>query len=103
MSWVFGICLPNVYLRALYFQIMGNLHSLGINGFTKLNGSAPKTEWIIVREPLKRVLRFTGRSIDDVVNSPIVKNEVLGYFKLQKFITRGMEIVELEKQWNAVG
>ena len=56
-----------------------------------------------VQKPLRRVLRFTGRSIDDVVNSRIAKNEVLGYYKLQKFIDRRMEIVDLEKQWNPLG
>jgi len=82
---------------------MSNLHSLGIHGFRKLAQPAPKTEWVIVQEPLRRVLRFTGRSIDDVVNSPIVKNEVIGYYKLQKAISRGMDVSDLERQWNSVG
>jgi hypothetical protein len=49
--------------------------------------------------PLLRVLAFTGRSIDEVVNDPIVKREVLGYFKLQKWVQRGCEQVDLERQW----
>ena len=54
----------------------------------------------LLQRPLHRVLAFTRRSIDEVVNSPIVKNEVAGYYKLQKFVQRRMEIVELEQQWN---
>jgi hypothetical protein len=50
--------------------------------------------------PLLRVLEFTHRSIDDVVNDPIVKREVLGYFKLHKWVQRGCEQVDLERQWN---
>jgi len=61
-----------------------------------------KVEYVQDR-PLHRVMRFTGRSIDDIVNSRIAKNEVLGYFKLQKFVNRRMEILDLEKQWNPLG
>jgi hypothetical protein len=68
--------------------------------FAKAVHSKPHIRYVTQR-PLHRVLAFTGRSIDDVVNSPIVKNEVLGYFKLQKFVQRRMEIVELEQQWNS--
>ena len=51
---------------------------------------------------LRRVLNFTRRTIDDVVNNPIVKNEVLGYYKLHKFINRQIEIRDLERQWNSL-
>ena len=82
---------------------MSDLYSLGFNPFARLADSPPKAEWVVVDRPLHRVLRFTGRSIDDGVNSSIVKNEVLGYYKLQKIFTRRTEIVELEKQWNGIG
>jgi hypothetical protein len=50
--------------------------------------------------PLRRVLAFTRRSIDDVVNHPVAKNEVYGYYKLMRQIARHAEIRELETQWN---
>ena len=59
-------------------------------------------EHVVVQRPLRRVLAFMGRSIDDVVNDPIIKREVLGYYKLHKQIDRGMEVRDLERQWNAV-
>jgi hypothetical protein len=52
---------------------------------------------------LNRVLAFTQLTIDDVVNSPIAKNQVRGYFKLSKLIDRRSEIVDLERQWNPRG
>ena len=58
-----------------------------------------RTEHIIVQRPLHRILAFTRRSIDDVVNCPIAKREVLGFYKLHKFVDRRSEIVELERQW----
>jgi hypothetical protein len=60
------------------------------------------TEYAVVQRPLRRVLAFTGRSIDDVVNCSIVKREVLGYYKLHKQIGRRMEVRDLERQWNAI-
>ena len=52
------------------------------------------------QRPLHRVLAFTRRSIDDVVNNRIAKNEVYGYYKLHRQVQRAGEIRELEKQWN---
>ena len=63
---------------------------------------ADPTEYIVVQRPLRRVLAFTGHSIDDVVNNPIVKNEVLGYYKLHKQIHRAAEVRDLERQWNRI-
>src|SRR3954463_3715313 len=57
----------------------------------------------VVNTRLNRVLAFTGLSIDDVVNSPIAKNQVRGYWKLSKTVDRRSEIVELERQWNPNG
>jgi hypothetical protein len=53
-----------------------------------------------VQRPLNRVLAFIGRSIDDVVNDPIVKNQVYGYYKLHRQIERAAEVRDLERQWN---
>lgn len=55
-----------------------------------------------MQRPLHRIMAFTRRSIDDVVNDPIAKNEVLGYYKLHRQIQRGCETSELERQWNSV-
>ena len=52
------------------------------------------------RHPLHRVLAFTGRSIDDVVNDPIARNQVFGYYKLLRQIERAAEVRDLESQWN---
>ena len=55
--------------------------------------------YVEVDRPLRRVLAFTRRSIDDVVNSPVAKAEVLGYYKLSRWIERRSEAVDLERQW----
>jgi hypothetical protein len=52
------------------------------------------------RKPLREVMSFTGRSIDDVVNDPAAKAEVMGYYKLKCWIHRRCEIVDLERQWS---
>lgn len=55
---------------------------------------------VIIQKRLSRVLAFTRLTIDDVVNSRIAKNQVLGYWKLSNQIDRSAEIGELERQWN---
>ena len=74
---------------------------LGFRGASQAD-AATHTEYVLIQRPLKRILAFTRRSIDDVVNNPIAKNEVLGYYKLHKQIQRGGEVSELERQWNSV-
>jgi len=59
-------------------------------------------EYVMVQRPLQRVLAFTGCTIDDVVNSPLAKRKVLGYYKLHKWVVRESEIGDLERQWNWV-
>jgi hypothetical protein len=54
----------------------------------------------VVQRPLNRVLAFLGRGIDDVVNDPIVKNQVYGFYKLHRQVQRAGEVRELERQWN---
>ena len=58
-----------------------------------------RVEHVEIDRPLRRVLGFTRRTIDDVVNSPVAKAEVLGYYKLSRWIARRSEIVDLERQW----
>jgi hypothetical protein len=82
---------------------MSRLTGLGI-GLQRLAAAdgIDRTEFILVQRPLRRILAFTRRSIDDVCNDPIAKNEVLGYYKLHKQVQRAMETRELERQWNSV-
>lgn len=63
----------------------------------------PATEHLLVRRPLDRILSFTGRSIHDVVNDPLVKREVAGYYKLSRSVERASETYDLERQWNPLG
>jgi hypothetical protein len=76
-----------------------NLSTLGIGSPFLPHNAGSQPTYLLTQHPLKRVLAFTGRSIDDVVNDPIAKREVFGYFKLSRHIWRRGEIVELEKQW----
>ena len=57
----------------------------------------------VVRSRLNRVLEFTRLTIDHVVNDPIAKNMVLGYWKLSRQIDRSGEVTELARQWNPLG
>ncbi len=58
------------------------------------------TELVQIHRPLDRILGHLNYSIHNVVNDPIAKHAVLGYYKLSRQITRGCEIVDLERQWN---
>jgi hypothetical protein len=75
---------------------------LGLHRLVPNDAGDARTEFVLVQRPLQRILAFTRRSIDDVVNDPIAKNEVLGYFKLHRQIQRSVETRELERQWNSV-
>jgi hypothetical protein len=84
---------------------MSRLNPLGLSS---LRGSlrhvrhihpAP-TEYVVRQRPMQRLLAFSRRTLDEVVNSSAAKNEVLGYFKLHKHLLRRNEIRDLERQWN---
>ena len=60
----------------------------------------PNVERIVQQRPLRRFLAFLGYSIDDVINDPIVRNQVFGFYKLQRQVDRAMEVTELERWWN---
>jgi DNA phosphorothioation-dependent restriction protein DptG len=65
---------------------------------------SPRTEHVLARRNLLgRILSFTGNTIDDLTNCPVVKNRVLGYYKLTLEIDRRGEIIDLERQWNPHG
>ncbi len=78
---------------------MSDLFGLGLRRLRPLR-DGDRTEYVQVQQPLRRILAFRGRSIDDVINSPIVRNEVWTYYRLYRTIQRGCEIVELERWWN---
>ncbi len=62
-----------------------------------------RVQHVLLLNSLRRIMAFRNRSIDDIVNSPIAKNEIYAYWKLQHQIDRHSDVVELEKQWNPLG
>ena len=80
---------------------MSHLNGLGLGIRQVLRLEEDHVEHVQMQRPLHRVLAFTRRSIDDVVNSPVVKNEVMGFYKLYRQVERQSEITDLERQWNA--
>ena len=82
---------------------MSKFTSLGLSrGFVSADAT-PRIEHVIVQRPLDRILAFTGRSIDDVVNDPLAKRHVFGYYKLHRWMDRKAEIAEMERAWNPLG
>src|SRR5690349_3833560 len=79
---------------------MGGLGSLGLHKSALAVEDNQRTELIYIQRTLRRLLAFTGHSIDDLVNDRIVKNKVLGLYKLHKQIERRSEVLDLERQWN---
>ena len=49
------------------------------------------------------VMAAFGVWLDDVVNSPLAKRHVYGYYKLHRWIDRQSEISEMEHAWNPLG
>lgn len=76
---------------------------MGLNVRQRIEGTPEPMESVVLQRVLNRVLAFTGRTIDDVVNDPVAKGEVLGYYKLLRQVERGCEVVDLERWWNPVG
>ncbi len=79
---------------------MSLFNSLGIGTPRLVRPGTQRDEYVMVRRPLRRVMAFLGCSIDQVCDDPMVKNQVLGYFKLYKEVDRRMEMRDLERQWN---
>ena len=73
---------------------------IGFRSRPRLPAAGTGMSFVMRQQTLRRVMAFVGRSIDDVVNDPIAKNQVRGYFKLAKQIERAGEVTELERQWN---
>ena len=71
---------------------------------TRLSRANTQIEYVVrIPNTLQKVLAHTGLTIHDVVNCPVAKSRVFGYFKLTGFITQRCEVIELEKQWNPLG
>lgn len=82
---------------------MADLSSLGISSVSRPASAGTQSQLVILQRPLDRVLAFTRHNIHEVVNDPIAQREVLGYFKLQRWVTRELERGDLERQWNPLG
>jgi hypothetical protein len=59
-----------------------------------------QSEFVQLQGVLRHILASTGKTIHDVINDPIARNQVRGYYKLHRWIAREVEIGELERQWN---
>ncbi len=81
---------------------MSSLQSLGIYGSRRAAHEPAPQHLLVLERPLQKLLEFTHRSIDDVVNCPLAKREVLGYYKLQQQIRRNDEAYQLDKWWGGV-
>ena len=82
---------------------MAQTNGLGFGGVNSFEALSPgRTEHVHLVRPLSKLLEFRRRTIDDIVNSPVVKNEISGYWKMQKQMDRRLQIGELERQWNDV-
>jgi|GEM_PF-3389382 hypothetical protein len=82
---------------------MSNLDALGLGLSRPGRGDQRRVQHVLLLNSLRRIMAFRNRSIDDIVNSPIAKNEMYAYWKLQHQIDRHSDVVELEKQWNPLG
>jgi hypothetical protein len=81
---------------------MSVFRSLGLSRVYLSETASPGVELVLTHRPLDRIFAHTGYTIDDVVDNPIAKNAVLGYYKLHRQVERGCEIVDLERQWNPI-
>jgi len=77
---------------------MGKCHAMAWSHVRTVFGG--NTEILQLQNALRRVSSFTGHTIDDVVNDPIAKSKVRGFYKLQRWIERENDTSELERQWN---
>jgi hypothetical protein len=68
----------------------------------QLSPAEQEARLVVTQRPLRRILAVAGRTIDDVVNCPIAKNQVLGYYKLRNQVERACDISELERWWKLV-
>jgi hypothetical protein len=62
----------------------------------------PSSTFVLKQHEMKRLLHFAGWTIDDVVQNPIARREVMRWFKLSRSMNRRLEVLDLERQWNGV-
>lgn len=82
-------------------HVMSSPNPLGIGSVRRVAPDHQRIEHVLVQRPLQRVLAFTRRTIHDVINDPIARREVIGYYKLYRWVERGSEVSDLERQWNS--
>src|SRR5207249_7858991 len=76
-----------VSVRNLGYNVsMTGLETLGFGRSHPRRDERASSAWVQRQQPLRRILSFTRRSIDDVINCPIARNEVIGYYKLYRLI-----------------
>ncbi|GEM_PF-1012208 len=74
--------------------------ALSIDRILLLPPPAGENEHVVVNRPLHRIMAFAGYSIDDIVDDPIARHTIYGYYKLYREVRRTYEIIDLERQWN---
>ena len=62
-----------------------------------------RVSYVTPQHALRRILNFTGHSIDDVVNSRVAHRKVLVYYRIHKMIHRRTEITESRAAMESVG
>ena len=62
-------------------------------------GGTP-VEYLQRADEMRRLLAFAGRTIDEVVNCPVARREVISYFRIGHQMRRIAEVDALERQWN---
>mgnify|MGYP006207053097 CR=1 FL=1 len=73
-----------------------------VGGYPQSNYNAMQVNF---KRNLSQGLRFNANytwshTIDDVVNDPVAKMKVLGFYKLHCWVARENETSDLERQWN---
>lgn len=89
-------------LKAGYHRMMPDpitRSSANFDGPTTRTGVA----WVQRSHEMRRLLAFARRSIDDVVNCPVARREVISYYRIGHQMRRLAEVAELERQWNPLG
>ena len=77
-----------------------SINNLGFGIRRVLRVDDNRVEHVLTQHPLRRVLAFTGCTIDDVINSPVARNQVRGFYKLYRQVERQSDVTDLERQWN---
>ena len=65
--------------------------SLGIDSVQFVDHVDFRGEMFTEGQIISRILDFTGYTIDDVINDPIARNAVRGYYGLYRFVERRCE------------